>query len=165
MRNAGNGFTHYGIDEDDNSGYSVSSAGDINGDGIDDIIIRAPYADGDNNSTYNSGESYVVFTGDNIGAELNLSNLDGTNGFVINGIDDNDTSGILVSSAGDINGDGIDDIIIRAPYADGDNNSTYNSRKSYVVFAGDNIGAELNLSNLDGTNGFVINGIDDDNNQ
>ena len=50
-------------------------------------------------------------------SSLDLSSLDGTNGFVINGIDDNDRFGRSVSSAGDINGDGLDDLIIGAPVA------------------------------------------------
>ena len=51
-------------------------------------------------------------------ASLELSSLNGTNGFVINGIDEDDYSGNSVSSAGDINNDGYDDIIIGATYAD-----------------------------------------------
>ena len=47
-------------------------------------------------------------------ASLELSSLNGTNGFVINGIDASDYSGYSVSSAGDINNDGYDDIIIGA---------------------------------------------------
>lgn len=45
-------------------------------------------------------------------ASLALADLNGSNGFVINGVDSNDRSGSSVSSAGDVNGDGIDDVII-----------------------------------------------------
>ena len=65
-------------------------------------------------------------------SELDLSDLNGTNGFIINGIDAGDYSGYSVSSAGDVNGDGIDDIIIGANYADPDANSS--AGESYVVF-------------------------------
>ena len=67
-----------------------------------------------------SGESYVVFgkASGTYSASLELSSLNGTNGFVINGIDASDNSGYSVSSAGDINNDGYDDIIIGAYGAD-----------------------------------------------
>ena len=65
------------------------------------------------------GQSYVVFgSSSGFGASLNLSSLNGSNGFVINGIDAGDYSGYSVSSAGDINGDGFDDLIIGARGAD-----------------------------------------------
>ena len=53
------GFVLSGIDEDDRSGWSVSAAGDVNGDGIDDFIIGAIGADPGGDSY--AGESYVVF--------------------------------------------------------------------------------------------------------
>ncbi|WP_339390454.1 hypothetical protein, partial [Crocosphaera watsonii] len=58
--------------------------------------------------------------------------MDGTNGFVINGIDTGDNSGNSVSNAGDVNGDGIDDIIIGAFLADRNGNSLLG--QTYVVF-------------------------------
>ncbi|MBE9006066.1 FG-GAP repeat protein [Fortiea sp. LEGE XX443] len=155
--NGSNGFVINGIDEFDSSGYSVSSAGDINGDGIDDLIIGAFLADP--NGQYDAGESYVVFgSSSGFGTSLNLSDLDGSNGFVINGVDAGDRSGISVSSAGDINGDGIDDLIIGAKGADPNGRSS--AGESYVVFGSSSgFEASLNLSSLDGSNGFVINGI------
>ena len=52
------------------------------------------------------------------GPTFNLSDLDGSNGFAINGIAALDFSGYSVSSAGDVNGDGFDDLIIGAYGAD-----------------------------------------------
>jgi hypothetical protein len=153
-----NGFVMNGIDADDRFGRSVSSAGDVNGDGFDDLIIGARFANPNGNS--NAGESYVVFgTNQGFASSLDLSSLDGSNGFVINGIDASDFSGFSVSSAGDINGDGIDDLIIGTYGADPNGNSS--AGESYVVF-GTNQGfaSSLDLSSLDGSNGFVINGID-----
>ncbi|MHC5833628.1 MAG: integrin alpha, partial [Nostoc sp.] len=88
-----------------------------------------------------------------------LSDFNGTNGFVINGIAADDSSGWSVSNAGDINNDGIDDLIIGTPVADANGNS--DAGQSYVVFGGKNLGSggTLNLSDLNGTNGFIINGI------
>jgi hypothetical protein len=158
--NGSNGFVCNGINPGDRSGSSVSSAGDINGDGVDDLIIGAD--GGDPNVTFEAGEAYVVFGGVGVGAggSLNLSILNGTNGFVINGIDEWDYCGRTVSGAGDVNGDGVDDFIIGASHADP--NGENNSGESYVIFGGPSVGASgvLNLSSLNGTDGFVCNGID-----
>ncbi len=157
-----NGFVLNGINEDDDSGRSVSSAGDINDDGVDDLIIGARDADPNGNSR--AGESYVVFGGSGVGSSgsLELGSLDGSNGFVLNGVDEDDFSGISVSTVGDINGDGVSDVIIGARSADPNNN--IDSGESYVVFGGRGVGnsGELNLSDLDGNDGFVLNGIDED---
>jgi hypothetical protein len=69
--------------EGDNSGYSVSSAGDVNGDGLDDLIIGADKADLGNK--LDTGKSYVIF-GKTDSTAINLSTIaSGTGGFVING--------------------------------------------------------------------------------
>ncbi|MGF2035538.1 MAG: hypothetical protein RMZ43_009515 [Nostoc sp. CmiVER01] len=153
--NGANGFAINGINEGDRSGVSVSSAGDVNSDGIADLIIGAFGADPNGDD---SGQSYVVF-GKKTGwsATLNLSDLNGANGFAINGINEDDTSGSSVSSAGDVNSDGIDDLIIGAFFADPNG---IKSGQGYVVF-GKRTGwsATLNLSDLNGANGFAINGI------
>ncbi|MEM9119173.1 MAG: DUF4347 domain-containing protein [Cyanobacteria bacterium P01_F01_bin.56] len=151
-----NGFVLNGIDAGDFSGESVSGAGDINGDGFDDLIIGAP--DADLSGQDYAGESYVVFGSDQgFAPSLDLSSLDGSNGFVIPGIDPGDFSGNSVSSAGDVNGDGFDDLIIGATNADQNGNDL--AGESYVVFGSDQpFGASLELSSLDGSNGFVVPG-------
>ncbi len=148
------GFVINGENSDDVSGYSVSSAGDVNGDGLDDLIVGAHQADLTNSA--DAGKSYVVFGKANTDA-INLSSIaTGTGGFVINGENAGDKSGYSVSSAGDVNGDGLDDLIVGAYYADSAGKADIG--KSFVVF-GKADTTTVNLSNItSGTGGFVING-------
>ncbi len=130
----------------DQSGTSVASAGDVNGDGLSDLIVGGP---GD-------GRSYVVF-GQTGTPAIDLSAVaTGQGGFVINGQYTGDRSGYSVASAGDINGDGLADLIIGAPYSDPASGS-YGGR-SYIVFGQTNTSA-INLSAVaNGIGGFVVNG-------
>ncbi|CAC9638133.1 hypothetical protein [uncultured Gammaproteobacteria bacterium] len=154
------GFVINGEAAGDQSGRSVSSAGDVNGDGLDDLIVGARYADPSDKS--DAGKSYVVFGKAN-GSAINLSAIadasNSTGGFVINGEAAGDQNGISVSSAGDVNGDGLDDLIVGAFFADP--NGKLSAGKSYVVFGKANSSA-INLSAIadasNPTGGFVING-------
>ncbi len=148
------GFRIDGVNRKDYSGISVSSAGDIDGDGYDDIIISTPYAD---LNGYNSGVTYVVFgKASGFSRTMELSELDGSDGFRINGENARDESGYSVSSVGDFNGDGYDDIIIGAP--DAVPKGSY-SGSSYVVFGKESgFGRVIELSELDGSDGFRIDG-------
>ncbi|EDN72492.1 conserved hypothetical protein [Beggiatoa sp. SS] len=111
------GFAINGIDAGDQSGMAVSGAGDLNGDGWDDLIIGAPFANL-NDQTIWVGESYVVFGKPDTKA-IDLNQLaEGKGGFILKGIDANDLAGYAVSGAGDVNGDGLADLIIGARGAD-----------------------------------------------
>lgn len=138
-----------GIEAGDRAGTSVSGVGDVNGDGVDDLIVGAPGADPNRSG---SGQSYVIFgkTG-TFSPSFNLSSLDGVNGFKLNGIITGDNSGHAVSGAGDINQDGIDDLIIGATGADPNSN---NSGQSYVVYGtSSGFGSSFDLFALNGSNG------------
>ena len=156
--NGQKGFVIAGTYPGGGSGVSVASAGDVNGDGFDDVIIGAVHAERNGRDT--AGESYVVF-GSNSGfpAMFSLADLNGQNGFVIAGVDVDDYSGFSVASAGDVNGDGFDDVIIGAH--GGDPNGKTNAGESYVVYGSDaGFPAVLSLTDLNGQNGFVIAGAD-----
>ena len=159
--NGKNGFAILGASENDNVGSKVSAAGDVNADGFADIILSAPGASPNSNSE--AGVSYVIFGGESehVDGALDLIGLNGKNGFAITGVDAMDFSGISVSGGGDLNDDGIDDLLIGA--RGGDPNGLAEAGESYVIFGQSEIGAGgvFNLSQLDGSNGFVINGIDE----
>jgi len=149
-----NGSRISGVSVLDEAGFSVSHAGDINGDGFDDILIGARYADP---TAISTGVAYVVFgSAAGLPADFSLSMLNGMNGFAIRGETDLDQTGFSVSAAGDVNNDTFDDIIIGAPTRDSNGIS---SGSSYVIFGKDTgFSAVLNLSALTGPNGFEITG-------
>ena len=147
------GFVLTGESPSDNSGYSVASAGDINGDGYADLLVGAIQQD-----LALAGKSYVMFgKADWSGVSaFSLSTIAaGTGGFVLNGETNGDRSGFSVASAGDFNGDGYADFIIGANWANDI------AGKSYVVFGkADWSGVSaLNLSTIAaGTGGFMLAG-------
>jgi Ca2+-binding RTX toxin-like protein len=148
------GFVINGHCAGDYSGYRVAGAGDINGDGLDDLIVGAPSSSSPSGA--GAGRSYVVF-GRTGSTAIDLSAIaSGDGGFVINGQSTSDSSGSSVSAAGDINGDGLADLIIGAPLSDPVAGSS--AGRSYVVFGKTASGA-VDLSAIaNGSGGFVING-------
>lgn len=160
------GFVIQGVASGDNTGASVSSAGDINGDGYDDFIVGVPYGGG-----VHAGEAYVVFgkaTGfgavDGTGRlVLDLATLAPAAGFLIQGDVFNDMLGTSVASAGDVNGDGYDDIVVGAKLGDDGGNV---AGEAYVIFGGatafgavDGTGrAVINVTTLSAAEGFIIQG-------
>jgi hypothetical protein len=151
------GFRLDGEGGGDISGCSVSSAGDVNGDGFDDLIIGAPEADP--NGKVWAGTSYVVFgQASGFTSAMDISSLNGKNGFRLDGVAVGYNSGNPVSSAGDVNGDGFDDLIVGAGTAD--SNGKYNAGSSYVVFGkASGFAPAIDLANLNGKNGFRLVGV------
>ena len=135
---AAEGFIIQGDAAGDLAGRSVSSAGDVNGDGFDDLIVGAPYGD---DGGGNAGEAYVVFGtasgfGTNVGGRrvIDLTSLSADEGFIIQGDAAGDAAGLSVASAGDVNGDGFDDLIVGAPLG---NDAGADTGEGYVVFGRD----------------------------
>jgi len=109
-----------GADQGDNFGYSVSNAGDINRDSYDDIIIGAV-------QTAGKGIVYVIY-GDSslLATDLENDSLNVyTTGFTITGPEQGSMFGFSVSTAGDVNNDGYDDIICGAYGANNEIGVTY----------------------------------------
>jgi hypothetical protein len=129
------GFIIQGDQPGDLAGHSVSGAGDVNSDGIGDLIVGARRGDDGGN---NAGGAYVIFGR----AGATRSNIDlsalGNNGFVIWGDTADDQAGFSVSAAGDVNSDGIDDLLIGARLGD---DGGLNAGEAYVIFGAIGLGS------------------------
>ena len=94
-------------------GIAVGAAGDVNGDGYDDVIVGAWEADPNGSK---SGSSYVIFgqaTG--FAPTFDLSTLNGSNGFRLDGEAKDDQTGVAVSGAGEeLRREQYDDLVARA---------------------------------------------------
>jgi Bacterial Ig-like domain/FG-GAP repeat/RTX calcium-binding nonapeptide repeat (4 copies) len=153
--NGSNGFKINGVAAGDFSGRSVAGAGDVNGDGFDDLLIGAFVA---SPNGAESGQAYVVYgKAGGFASTLELSALNGADGFSIDGLNAGDRLGFSVRGAGDVNGDGIDDFILGASLASPNGAA---SGTAYVVFGQTGgFGTSLDLGTLNGSNGFVVNGV------
>jgi hypothetical protein len=107
-------------------GRSVAGAGDVNGDGFDDILIGAPYSDLEVEGR--TGKTYLIF-GKSSGWALdtNISTADAS----FHGEQVEDAFGTDADIVGDVNRDGFDDILIGAPFNDETNR---NAGQTYLVF-------------------------------
>jgi hypothetical protein len=125
----------------DTAGWSVASAGDVNGDGYDDLIVGAPRAE--NSSGVETGAAYVLYGPVNR-SDIALENAD----VKLTGVAAGDLTGLSVSTAGDLNGDGYDDVIVGAPLNDGGGDD---AGAAYVVSGGDSLPATIPLAEADAT--------------
>ena len=110
-----------GASNSDIFGFSVASAGDVNGDGYADAIIGAPWADV---SGTDKGGAYLYF---------GSSSMDNVADVIFSGSSAGDSLGTSVASAGDVNGDGYADVIIGVPGADA---SGSNNGETYIYYGG-----------------------------
>ena len=148
------GFVLVGETPSDRSAYEVSGAGDVNGDGLADVIVGAFYAGPDGLSQ--SGRAYVVFGKANTEAISLADVAAGAGGFVLDGEPEGYAAGISVSTVGDMNGDGLSDVVVGASWASP--NDVTGSGRAYVVFGKADTGSVALADVADGVGGFVLDG-------
>lgn len=151
-----NGFIVEGNASGDHLGESLAS-GDVNGDGIMDIIVGAPNAPGG----ADNGNAYVIFGGGgawpasfDVGNLAGSTGINGTNGFIIEYDINNDLAASAVSS-GDVNGDQVSDVLIGVPNADSGDGRTcvvFGKSTTWTGFT------PLLVSTLSGANGTCYMG-------
>ncbi|HAY32868.1 MAG TPA: FG-GAP-like repeat-containing protein [Ignavibacteria bacterium] len=115
-----------GLIAGDEFGYSVSEAGDVNGDGYQDVIVGAPFNDA---VGVNAGRAYIYFGGMNFDSSPDKI-FSGTTGLQL---------GFSVSTAGDVNGDGYDDVIVGLP------GFSTNTGRAYIYLGGSNMNTSIDL--------------------
>jgi len=118
------------------------AAGDVNEDGIDDVLVGARFAsEGDRPSV---GKAYVIFGGRGGRIDTALGQQDIT----VIGREAGDFLGIALAG-GDVNGDGFSDLLLGASGADGPGNARDSSGEAYVLSGSDSLAKEIDLSERD----------------
>jgi hypothetical protein len=152
---ATDGFQITGATANAYMGNAVSSAGDFNKDGVDDIAVGS-HMDGPNQQ----GVTYVFFgkkTGSFSNIDLTSFTSSSSVGIRILGESLGDQFGISVASAGDFNGDGINDLVVGANFADPDPHIS-NAGAAYVIYGKVGSGADIQMSRTMSSLGLAIYG-------
>ncbi len=131
-------YRFIGESELDFAGYSLAGVGDVDGDMLDDILIGAS---GQGEGGESAGAAYLMM-GHQLAGETTIDLADAAYKFV--GETPYDWAGYVVNSAGDVDGDGLSDLLIGA---DGDVGGTQ-AHASYLVLA-KNLGAEKTIDLAD----------------
>lgn len=113
--NGRNGFKIYYVLTSFSTGFPTSSTGDVNGDGIDDILVGDLGALCTKDETLCKGQSFAIYGKDTGFPEfIELSSLDESAGFKIDGLNYGDENGRGVCSIDNANSDELSDLLLNA---------------------------------------------------
>ncbi len=121
-------------------GFSVSGAGDVNGDGFDDVIVGAN--SNDDGPGIDAGAAYIFFGASNLSGTKSLGEGQSADVTILGKADSDKLGSVAASGAGDVNGDGFDDIIVGARYND---DGAANAGAAYIFFGASTLSGTKSL--------------------
>ncbi len=133
------------------TGISSVAIGDFNDDGVGDLLIGLPFGDGPSASREDAGEAFVIFGKRGLSGQIDLANDEP--GLTIWGALAGDNLGFGVA-AGDLNGDGVDDVIVGAPASNGLANERTDMGEAYVIFGRPDLAGAVDTLNEE--QGFTL---------
>ena len=137
-------LTILSADGDDlDTGANSLGRGDFNNDGVDDLLVGAPFGDGPDGSREDAGEAYVIFGSSGLEGEIDLGR--GAADLTIFGALPGDNLGWSVIS-GDLNDDNIDDIVVGAPASNALTNIRTDMGEAYVIFGSPSLAGTVDLA-------------------
>ncbi|MCJ8315035.1 MAG: integrin alpha, partial [Pseudomonadales bacterium] len=132
--NGANGLVLMGENKKDLTGNSIKSIGDFNGDDIEDILISATQADLDEVSKDDdTGRVYLLYGSNAVWpSNINLFSMEATQGFAFNGYENSSVTGLDIDGLGDIDGDGLNDVVMNAPLISP--KDRLNASQAYLIY-------------------------------
>lgn len=121
----------------------ASAAGDLNGDGLDDLAIAAPFGDGPDGQRQDAGNTYLLAGARSWPDSIDLAGSDA--GTVIFGAGSEDLAGFSLAT-GDADGDRRDDLLLGAFWADGPNDAREDGGEAYLILGADALPESIDLA-------------------
>lgn len=137
--------TIFGASSGDQLGRAIVAA-DVNGDGMDDIVLGAPFADGMDGQRPDAGAAYVILGARALPSAIDLAADPAAS--VVLGADESDLSGFSLA-APDANGDGVADVLIGAFWGDGPDNARPDAGEAYLIFGSESWPTAIDLAKGD----------------
>lgn len=135
--------------EDEQLGFSVVGAGDVNGDGLSDILVSAL------GPRHVAGMAYVVFGRSDGSWPADTGSLAVDAGLALPGAAEGDNAGRVIGRAGDANGDGFDDVLVMAELGQ---HGFERAPRAYVVLGRSEPGMVPLADVAEGSGGYVVEG-------